>query len=91
VRKALGARQRDILWQFLVEAMTLTGVGGVIGVLVGLGVGKVIDLLTPLTFAVPIWGILLAFGSSTAIGLFFGLYPAAKAARLDPVESLRYE
>ncbi len=91
VRKALGARQRDILWQFLVEAMTLTGVGGVIGVLVGLGVGKVIDLVTPLSFAVPIWGILLAFGSSTAIGLFFGLYPAAKAARLDPVESLRYE
>jgi putative ABC transport system permease protein len=91
VRKALGARQRDILWQFLVEAMTLTGVGGVIGVAVGLGAGKLIDVATPLTFAVPIWGIVLAFGSSTAIGLFFGLYPAAKAARLDPVDSLRYE
>ena len=91
VRKAIGARQRDILWQFLVEAMTLTGVGGVIGVLIGLGVGKLIDIVTPLTFAVPLWGILLAFGSSTAIGLFFGLYPAAKAARLDPVDSLRYE
>jgi putative ABC transport system permease protein len=91
VRKALGARQRDILWQFLVEAMTLTGVGGVIGVLIGLGAGKLVDVATPLTFAVPIWGVLLAFGSSTAIGLFFGLYPAAKAARLDPVDSLRYE
>ena len=91
VRKALGARQQDILWQFLVEAMTLTGVGGVIGVVVGLGAGKLIDVVTPLTFAVPIWGIALAFGSSTAIGLFFGLYPAAKAARLDPVDSLRYE
>jgi putative ABC transport system permease protein len=91
VRKAMGARERDILWQFLVEAMTLTGSGGVIGVLVGLGVGKLVDVLTPLTFAVPIWGILLAFGSSTAIGLFFGMYPAARAARLDPVESLRYE
>ena len=91
VRKALGARQRDILWQFLVEAMTLTGMGGVIGVLAGLGAGKVIDLVTPLTFAVPIWGVLLAFGSATAIGLFFGIYPAVKAARLDPVDSLRYE
>ncbi len=91
VRKALGARQRDILWQFLVEAMTLTGVGGVIGVLLGLGAGKIVDVATPLTFAVPVWGVLLAFGSSTAIGLFFGMYPAAKAARLDPVDSLRYE
>ena len=91
VRKALGARQRDVLWQFLVEAMTLTGAGGVIGVVVGLGVGKLIDIVTPLSFAVPLWGILLAFGSSTAIGLFFGLYPAVKAARLDPVDSLRYE
>jgi putative ABC transport system permease protein len=60
-------------------------------VLAGLCAGKVIDLVTPLTFAVPIWGILLAFGSSTAIGLFFGMYPAVKAARLDPVDSLRYE
>jgi putative ABC transport system permease protein len=91
VRKALGARERDILWQFLVEAMTLTGVGGIIGVLAGLAAGKVIDLVTPLTFAVPIWGILLAFGSATSIGLFFGMYPAVKAARLDPVDSLRYE
>jgi putative ABC transport system permease protein len=91
VRKALGARQRDVLWQFLVEAMTLTGVGGVIGVLAGLGAGKLVDVLSPLSFAVPIWGILLAFGSATAIGLFFGIYPAMKAARLDPVEALRYE
>ena len=91
VRKAIGARQRDILWQFLVEAMTLTGVGGVIGVAAGLGAGKLIDVVTPLSFAVPLWGILLAFGSSTAIGLFFGMYPAVKAARLDPVDSLRYE
>jgi putative ABC transport system permease protein len=91
VRKALGARQRDVLWQFLVEAMTLTGVGGVIGVLAGLGAGKLVDIFSPLTFAVPLWGILLAFGSATAIGLFFGIYPAMKAARLDPVEALRYE
>jgi len=91
VRKALGARQRDILWQFLVEAMTLTGAGGVIGVLAGLGAGKLVNILTHLSFAVPLWGIVLAFGSSTGIGLFFGIYPAVRAARLDPVDSLRYE
>jgi putative ABC transport system permease protein len=91
LRKAIGARQKDVLWQFLVEAMTLTGTGGVIGVLVGLLVGWLIDVLTPLAFAVPPWGIVLAFLSATSIGLFFGIYPAMKAARLDPVEALRYE
>ncbi|MGE5175446.1 MAG: ABC transporter permease [Hyphomicrobiales bacterium] len=91
LRKAIGARPRDVLWQFLVEAMTLTGTGGVIGVSVGLFLGWLIHALTPLSFAVPLWGILLAFGSATSIGLFFGIYPAAKAARLDPVEALRYE
>ena len=91
VRKAIGARQRDILWQFLVEAMTLTGTGGVVGVLAGLGLGWLVHKLTPLSFAVPLWGILLGFFSATSIGLFFGIYPAMKAARLDPVETLRYE
>ena len=91
VRKAIGARQRDVLWQFLVEAMTLTGAGGVVGVVVGLLAGWIVDLATPLAFAVPIWGVVLAFVSSAAIGLFFGMYPAAKAARMDPVDSLRYE
>ena len=91
VRKAIGARQRDILWQFIVEAMTLTGTGGVVGVAAGLLVGWLVDVFSPLSFAVPIWGILLAFLSATSVGLFFGIYPAMKAARLDPVESLRYE
>jgi putative ABC transport system permease protein len=91
LRKAIGARPRDVLWQFLVEAMTLTGTGGVIGVLVGLFVGWLIHAVSPLSFAVPLWGIVLAFGSATSIGLFFGIYPAAKAARLDPVDALRYE
>jgi len=91
VRKAIGARQRDILWQFIVEAMTLTGTGGVVGVAAGLFAGWLVDVFTPLAFAVPLWGILLAFLSATSIGLFFGIYPAMKAAKLDPVESLRYE
>lgn len=91
VRKALGARQRDILWQFLVEAMTLTGTGGIVGIVVGLGAGFLVHVLAKFAFAVPLWGMALGFLSSVVIGLFFGIYPAVKAARLDPVETLRYE
>ena len=91
VRKALGARRRDILWQFLVEAMTLTGTGGVLGIVIGIGVGFLIHILSHFSFAVPLWGMLLGFFSSTVIGLFFGIYPAVKAAQLDPVDSLRWE
>ncbi|MBI4364252.1 MAG: ABC transporter permease, partial [Candidatus Latescibacteria bacterium] len=91
VRKALGARQRDILWQFLVEAMTLTGTGGVVGILAGIGAGYLIHVLSKFSFALPVWGMVLGFVSSTVIGLFFGIYPAVKAARLDPVETLRWE
>ena len=91
VRKALGARRRDILWQFLVEAMTLTGAGGVVGIAFGIGAGYLVHVLAKFAFAVPLWGMALGFFSSTAIGLFFGIYPAVKAAQLDPVDSLRYE
>ncbi len=91
VRKAMGARPRDILWQFLVEAMTLTGTGGILGILIGIGVGFLVHVLSKFSFAVPVWGVLLGFFSSTAIGLFFGIVPAMKAARLDPVETLRHE
>jgi putative ABC transport system permease protein len=91
VRKALGARRRDILWQFLVEAMTLTGTGGILGILIGIGAGYVIHLAAKFSFAIPLWGMALGFISSTVIGLFFGIYPAVKAAQLDPVDSLRYE
>jgi putative ABC transport system permease protein len=91
VRKALGARRRDILWQFLVEAMTLTGTGGVVGIALGIAAGYLVHVLAKFAFAVPLWGMALGFFSSTAIGLFFGIYPAVKAAQLDPVDSLRYE
>jgi putative ABC transport system permease protein len=92
VRKAVGARQRDVIWQFLTEAMVLTGAGGVIGVLLGGGISLLINALLPkLPSSVPLWAILLAVAVSMSVGLFFGMYPAIKAARLDPVEALRYE
>jgi ABC-type antimicrobial peptide transport system permease subunit len=92
VRKAIGARRSDITWQFLTEAMVLTGSGGVIGVLLGLGVSFLINAALPkLPSAVPLWSIVLAVAVSMSVGLFFGMYPAVKAARLNPVEALRYE
>jgi putative ABC transport system permease protein len=92
VRKAIGARRRDVIWQFLTEAIVLTGAGGVIGVLFGLGISLLINLLVPsLPSSVPMWSVLLAVGVSMSVGLFFGMYPAVKAARLNPVEALRYE
>ena len=89
VRKAIGARRRDILWQFLIEAMTLTGAGG----LIGLGIGWLLTLLVKLFVPsyVPLWAPAGGFFASVTIGLVFGLWPAWKAAKLDPIESLRYE
>jgi len=92
VRKAVGARRRDVIWQFLTEAVVLTGAGGVIGVLLGGGISLLISVLVPsLPSSIPLWAIVLAVGVSMSVGLFFGMYPAIKAARLDPVEALRYE
>ena len=92
VRKAIGAKKRDIIRQFLTEAIALTGAGGAIGVLIGVGISLLINLTMPkLPSSVPPWAIFLGVGTSMSIGLFFGLYPAWKAARLDPVDALRYE
>jgi putative ABC transport system permease protein len=93
VRKAVGARRSHILAQFVIEAITLALVGGIIGIAMGIGVGAIAAKLIPNWpgFFVPIWALALAFGFSSAVGLFFGFYPAAKASRLDPIESLRYE
>jgi putative ABC transport system permease protein len=88
-RKAVGARRRDILWQFLIEAMTLTGTGGVIGLLLGWATTLLIRLFIP--SYVPLWAPVAGFVASVGIGLVFGLWPAWKAARLDPIEALRYE
>lgn len=91
VRKALGATRREIMWQFLVEASTLTLVGGAVGmVLGGLGSG-LLKLLTPIPAYVPIWSVVAALAAAAATGVVFGIVPASKASRLDPVEALRYE
>jgi len=91
LRKALGATRREILWQFLVEAATLTLTGGAVGIVVGLGAGEVLKTLLNLESEVPLWSAALAAVVSIAIGLVFGLYPANRAARMDPVEALRHE
>ena len=93
VRKAVGAKRGHILAQFVIEAITLALVGGLVGIAMGIGVGAIAAKLIPNWpgFFVPMWALVLAFGFSSAVGLFFGIYPAAKASRLDPIESLRYE
>ena len=91
VRKALGATRATILWQFLVEAVTLTAVGAVIGLVVGGGVSEIIRHATPIKAAVPPMAIVAALGASAVTGVLFGMLPAMRAARLDPVEALRYE
>jgi len=91
LRKALGATQREILWQFLVEAATLTLVGGLVGIVFGLGAGELMKAALDLRSGVPLWSAGLACAVSIGIGLVFGLYPANRAARMDPVEALRHE
>jgi putative ABC transport system permease protein len=92
VRKALGARRRDIISQFLVEATTLTGLGGVLGILIAVAITMLLGALVPaLPSKVPAWALITGFSMSVGVGVFFGVWPAVKAARLDPVEALRYE
>jgi len=91
VRKALGALRREILWQFLVEAATLTLVGGIVGMVFGWGIAFLLHTFTPVPAYVPLGSIVVALVIAAATGLVFGIYPATKAARLDPVEALRYE
>lgn len=92
IRKAIGAQSKDIVTQFLVEAMTLTFLGGVLGVVLAVGLGQLISLLVPsLPGVVPLWAVTLGLVVSVLIGLVFGVWPATKAAKLDPIECLRYE
>ncbi len=91
IRKSVGAKRYDILWQFLIEAVVLGNVGGVIGIIGGVLIGVLIGAATPLPTAIPIWAIFLGVGFCTVVGLFFGIFPAAKASRLDPIVALRHE
>ena len=92
VRKALGARRKDIVRQFLFEAMTLTFMGGILGVLLAVGISQVIMLLIPsLPASIPTWAVVSGLTVSIGVGLLFGVWPARKASRLDPIECLRYE
>jgi putative ABC transport system permease protein len=91
IRKALGARSADILKQFLFEAVFLTGTGGVLGIIIGFLIALAVKAATPLPASVTPWSVVLGFLVSVSVGLFFGIFPARKAARLDPIISLRYE
>ena len=92
VRKAIGARRSDIIWQFLLEAMTLTGAGGLFGILLGVTFSFLIRTIFPsFPTTVPTWSVLAGFIVAVSIGLFFGMWPAVKASRLDPIVALRYE
>jgi ABC-type antimicrobial peptide transport system permease subunit len=92
IRKAVGAQRRDITWQFLLEAMALTASGGIIGIAAGCLLSLAIRTFVPsLPSSVPMWSVVAGFSVATSVGLFFGLWPALKAARLDPIAALRYE
>ena len=91
LRKALGARRRDIVYQILTESVTLSTFGGVVGTFLGFVLAQIISKLTPLPAAVQVWSVAIGIGITAVVGLFFGLYPAMQAARLDPIEALRRE
>jgi len=91
IRKAIGARKSDILWQFLIESMMICGLGVIIGIALAVGLAKLVAATTPLPAAITLWVVFLGLGFVVFIGLFFGIYPASKAARLNPIEALRYE
>jgi putative ABC transport system permease protein len=91
LRKALGARRRDIIWQILTESVTLSTFGGVVGTLLGFIAAVIVSRVSPLPASVQVWSVAIGIGITAVVGLFFGLYPAMRAARLDPIEALRRE
>jgi putative ABC transport system permease protein len=91
IRKALGARRREILWQFLLEAVFLTSIGGLLGIALGSLIGLIVHLAAGFPVSLPWWSFAIGIGFSASVGIFFGLWPAFKASRLDPIDALRYE
>src|SRR5207249_7605076 len=91
VRKALGARRVEVLWQFLLEATFLTLAGGLLGVIAGSGIGLGVHWATGFPVSLPWWSFAIGIGFSATVGIFFGMVPAIRASRLDPIEALRYE
>jgi putative ABC transport system permease protein len=91
LRKALGARRRDIIYQILTESVTLSTFGGVVGTLLGAALAQIISKVSPLPAAVQLWSVVMGIGITALVGLFFGMYPAMRAAKLDPIEALRRE
>jgi putative ABC transport system permease protein len=91
IRKALGATRSDILWQFLIEAATLSVIGAAIGIAGGIALAKVVAAVTPLPAAVAVWSIFAALALGAGVGIVAGVYPASRAARLDPIAALRQE
>ena len=91
IRKAIGARRGEILMQFLLEAVFLTSLGGLLGILLGSTIGLAVNQLAGFPVSLPLWSFALGFAFSASVGIFFGMYPALKASRLDPIEALRYE
>jgi len=92
IRKSLGARRGDILWQFLIESAMLSCFGGIIGILAAWALMTLLRLVVPaIPFSMPLWAIITSLTVSTVVGLIFGVYPAWKAAKLDPIEALRYD
>ncbi|PYR37327.1 MAG: ABC transporter permease, partial [Acidobacteria bacterium] len=91
VRKALGARRSEILFQFLMEAALLTSFGGVLGIALGSALGLAVHVVAGFPISLPWWSFAIGLGFSAAVGIFFGMYPAVRASRLDPIEALRYE
>jgi putative ABC transport system permease protein len=91
LRKALGARRKDIIWQFLIESVVLSTMGGLVGTGLGFGAAWLVTKLTPMPASVHIYSVMMGIGMTAIVGLFFGLYPSVKAAKLDPIEALRRE
>ncbi len=91
IRKAVGATRLNVLWQFLVEAITLSSVGGILGIVLGFVAAALVAYFSPLPYAIKMWSIMVGMAVTFVVGVFFGAYPALQAARLDPIEALRYE